>query len=128
MDIFQRCGLENLMKISLISKQFYFLLKSDNFWIKMLKTTYLNEIEIEELIKTQSLVEIYRNTLCGWDLETSHKSLTFKGNQVTHSGKKNLAAAFTKKKYILGEVNIIFTFKVKPKSNFTATGVCIDNW
>ena len=129
MDIFQRCGLENLMKISLISKQFYFLLKSDNFWMKMLKTTDLNEIEIDSMRKTQSLVEIYRDTLCGWDFKASNKNrYIFKGNTVIHNEKNGLATVVSKKKFFLGEEILLFTFELKAKKHLNATGVCIENW
>ena len=123
MDIFQRCGLENFLKISLISKQFYFLLKSDNFWLKMLKTTDLNEIELDSMRKSQSLVEIYRDTLDGWDVGASHKSLTLNGKKVSNELKGSTFAAVTKKKFVTGQDNVLFIFDYLSNTMCASCGV-----
>ena len=129
MEIVQLCGVENFLKISLISKQFYFLVKSDNFWLKMLKTTDLKESEIEEQSKSQRFVEIYRDYLMGWDPSSSNlKRLVFDGNLVVHNQKDGLAAAVTKKKFVLGSANYLFVVDMFSIANLTATGVCVENW
>ena len=124
MDIFQRCGLENFLKISLISKQFYFLLKSDNFWLKMLKTTDLDQVEIEEQRKTKKLVEIYRDSLVGWDVKASPKDfIKIEGNIISRVNKQGTHAAVTKRKFITGEENILFVFEVNTTPDLTALGI-----
>ena len=123
-EIFQLCGLENFLKISQTSKQFYFLIKSDNFWLKMLKTTEINEIELDSMRKSQSLVEIYKDTLMGWDLEASHLLLLdFNGKDAIHKQGSGIAAALTKKKFILGEENYLFTFEFNCETGLSACGI-----
>ena len=124
MDIFQRCGLENFLKISLISKQFYFLLKSDNFWLKMLKTTDLDQVEIEEQRKTKKLIEIYRDSLVGWDLQASHQNhLKFYKNELTRVNEQGTESAVTKRKFITGEENVLFVLEVKSLCTLTVIGI-----
>ena len=61
MEIIELCGVENFLKISLVSKQFYFLIKSDNFWSKLLRERKICESKIEEKRKTKSLMRIFRD-------------------------------------------------------------------
>ena len=126
MDIFQRCGLENFLKISLISKQFYFLLKSDNFWMKMLKTTDLNEIEIDSRRKTQSLVEIYRDYLLGWDVEASYEKISFNKRDALNNYGKFAGCAVSKKQFVTGEEDVLFVFEYESEKGCSSCGIkCI---
>ena len=123
-EIFELCGIENLMKISLISKQFYFLLKSDHFWLKMLKTTYLSEEEIEEQRKTNKLVEIYRDSIDGWDVKASHQNyLKFNRNLLTRITSHGTESAVTKRKFVTGEQNVLFVLEVKSVPTLTVIGI-----
>jgi hypothetical protein len=78
-EIFLYAGLENFLRISLISKQFYFLVKSDNLWLKILREK-LSDNEIEEQRKSKKLVDIYKDTICGWDIPNSYHTHVFVGN------------------------------------------------
>ena len=128
-DIFQRCGFENLMKISLISKQFYFLVKSDNFWIKILKSTDLSEEEIENERKTKKLVEIYKDTTIGWDVKRSNqKLLQFNGNHFVHQGGQGVAIALTKKAFVSGEDNYLFVFDAYFEGHLNGCGLSVYDW
>ena len=124
MDIFQRCGLENFLKISFISKQFYFLLKSDQVWIKMLKLTDLTESEIEEQRKTKSPLEIYKDAMMGWDVKASNQNnLKFNGKMLTHIKEQGTQAAVSKKKFVTGKENVYFLFEIDAVSSLTACGI-----
>ena len=131
-EIFELCGIENLMKISLISKQFYFLLKSDNFWMKMLKSTDLSEEEIEKERNTKSLVEIYRETIIGWDVKRSNKKLLqFNGNHFSHQGGQGgqgVAIALTNKVFVTGEDNYLFIFEAYFDGDLNGCGISVYNW
>ena len=123
-EIFELCGIENFLKISLISKQFYFLLKSDNFWIKMLKLTDLTQSEIEEQRKTNNLVEIYKDAMMGWDIKASNQNnLKFNGKMLTHIKEQGTEAAVTKKKFMTGEENVYFMFEIDALPGLTACGI-----
>ena len=128
MDIFQRCGIENFLKISLISKQFYFLLKSDNFWMKMLKNTNWKESEIEEQRKTKKLVEIYQDFLNGWDRKKSNMDLAFYKTKVMKANKDSVCNVFTGKKFFLGKENIVFEFISYFKNQCSSFGIAKENW
>ena len=128
-EIFIQSGRCSFLKISLVSKQFYFLLKSENLWKKMLKETDLSEKEIEEENKSFSFQQIYRNTILGWDIKNSNQEkLKFKGNQLKHTANDGLAVALTKRKFIFGKENLIFTFEMKSSSYLTAAGVSLEGW
>ena len=123
-EIFQLSGLNSFKKISLASKQFYFLIKSENFWMKMLRSTDLSEIEIETKKKKKSLVEIYQYTRIGWNYEKSNLiHLKFDKNRVVHTEQGGIAAAVTKRIFTLGEENILFTFVINSEPNFSACGI-----
>ena len=123
-EIFEFCGLENFLKISLISKQFYFLLKSDHFWFKMLKTTNLTESQIEEQRKTNNLVEIYKEAMMGWDIKASNQNnLKFNGKMLTRIKEQGTQAAVTKKKIMTGEENVYFMFEIDALPGLTACGI-----
>ena len=126
MIIFQLCGLGNLLKLSLTSKQFYFLIKSDTFWLKMLReTTHLTETEIDqEKKKGVDLVEIYKSSLLGWNINESHLQLIqFNRNEFVHKKGGGVAIAVTKKKFIVGEDNLLFEFEIKFDSIFCGCGI-----
>ena len=128
-EIFELCGIENFLKISLISKQFYFLLKSDNLWLKMLRKTVLTEEEIEEQRKTQALVEIYKDTLIGWnDKDSNLNKLQFDRNLVVHNNQQGVAIALTKKIFVTGEENLLFEFESNFKGDLNGCGICILKW
>lgn len=127
MEIFMECGLSNFLRISLTSKQFYFLLKSDNFWMKMLKGTDLKEDQIEKERKTKTFVEIYRESLMGWDVNASHnQAYNFFGKIIVHNMSKDLAAAVSKRTFITGEENLVFIFKINASRNLSACGICVN--
>ena len=123
-EIVQLCGLENFLKISLISKQFYFLLKSENFWLKMLKTTDLDREEIEKERKTKSLVEIYKDAINGWDVKASYPNwFKFEGKEFTHIGNSGKQSVVTKKKFVTGEENVLFVFQSGDAPKLHALGI-----
>ena len=123
-EIFEFCGLENFLKISLISKQFYFLLKSDHFWLKILsQKTDLTQSQVEEQRKTKSLKEIYLSTFYGWDVKASHRSLTFKTNVVRNNDTGSPFAAVSKKNFISGKENVLFVFDYFTETLCASCGV-----
>ena len=124
-EIVQLCGLNNFLKISLISKQFYFAVKSDQLWLKMLKTTDLNEIEIDSMRKTQSLAEIYRDTLQGWDFEASNGDYEFTGKSFNKKRGHGVAIVVTKRQFVTGKENLVFEFISNFNSDFCGTGITL---
>ena len=95
----------------------------------MLKETDLSEKEIEEENKSFSFQQIYRNTILGWDIKNSNQEkLKFKGNQLKHTANDGLAVALTKRKFIFGKENLIFTFEMKSECYLTASGVSREGW
>ena len=123
-EIFLKCGIENFLKISLISKQFYFLVKSDNLWMKLIKcNTEINEIELDSLRKNKSLAEIYRDSLVGWDYTGSHQDLFFNGNDVVNDKRGDAMCAISKKSFTVGEENVLFVFDYHTEAYLSSCGI-----
>eukprot|EP01091_Cochliopodium_minus_P000957 TRINITY_DN1084_c0_g1_i1.p1 TRINITY_DN1084_c0_g1~~TRINITY_DN1084_c0_g1_i1.p1 ORF type:complete len:243 (-),score=61.97 TRINITY_DN1084_c0_g1_i1:76-804(-) len=118
--------LKEISSALLSCKQFYFLSKMDSFWLNLVdQKTEIKKEELKELSKENSFKQIFLDSLMGWDLESSnHEFLNYKGNVVKHEKQYNLATAFTKKRFITGEKNMLFTFEltITQSSNY-ATGI-----
>lgn len=126
-NLFSQLELEDLPKIARCCKQFYFVLQSEEFWKKMvLENEKIDQQKVEEMLKEISYQQIYKNSFGPWQEDLSlQKHLKFEGYKVTHQGLYNLTAAFTRKKFVTGQQNVLFTFQMKvDNDNFHEMGIC----
>ena len=96
----------------------------------MLQKTDYGQEELEKLSKYEEWKQILLDSFVKWDEETSNKQcLTIKKNLVKHNVRYNLAAAFSKRKFVVGEENVLFNFTINAGINENiAAGVCLKKW
>ena len=104
---------QEIPNLALTCKQFSNIIRSDNFWKRMLES----KISTEDIIKLddKSWKENYKEFFIEkWDNECSDKSLRIVKNTLKHKiGSDGLVTAFSKKFFKTGEGNYMFVFQAK---------------
>ena len=118
--------MENFLKISMTSKQFYFLIKSDNLWHKLLKKKEISEEAIEKERKTKSLMEIYKESISGWNKEASYHKIKFTGNKALNNYHNHSGTAVVKKSFISGSENVLFVFDYDTPRASSSCGIKLE--
>lgn len=124
------CNLDYLDLLSALMscKQIYFLSKTEQFWrsLVMEKSEHKEE-NLPRSFEEKSWKELFFCLLNGWDTNISRQYLQFSANTVKHLAKQS-TLVFTKKKFLTGMTNVLFTFLMdtSKESISCEVGICLD--
>eukprot|EP01091_Cochliopodium_minus_P012974 TRINITY_DN4066_c0_g1_i1.p1 TRINITY_DN4066_c0_g1~~TRINITY_DN4066_c0_g1_i1.p1 ORF type:complete len:241 (-),score=23.82 TRINITY_DN4066_c0_g1_i1:129-851(-) len=123
--------LQNLLSVSLTCKQFYFLIKNDNFWKQFTLSKFDN---VEQPSMGETWREKFQSMSVIWDKNFIHKNLQIVKNTVNYVGSSGIASCFSKFSFLYGVECVLIHFDMfYSYTGLMSVGICnefapLDQW
>lgn len=121
--MFSLLGFDEVANCSRCCKQFYFLIKADNFWRVFAQETFPGELET--LVGETWQEKVKYKKLAVWDEKLSSDKLEIKGRLIEHKS-QGIANAISKVEFRGGEESLFLEFEMSVCcKDLMALGICL---